>query len=489
MSRDAGDEPLSRPRVGLYDRPAVDPLVPPRLPSVDAPTAGPSRRPSRVPPLGAVVAAVVLLGAVVLLVAAVAGVPPFSAQATASPSPAATASPTGSAASSASPAASPSPLSQAQILDILAGIERRMVEIRELPAAQGVTPQLVTSDEASRLLVGDFRSENPSTVLADQTQLYRSLGLLDAKTELGAVFERFLSTQVLGFYRSTDKNLYVVSDQAFGPLQELTAAHEYTHALQDARYGLDKLRPSGHDEGDLALARLSLIEGDATLAMSQWALQDLTPDELSQLLAEAQDPAAQQALAESPPIVRETQTFPYSTGLAFIQRAWVQGGWAEVDRSWEEPPSTTEQIIHADKYAAAEKAIPVTLPAGVAEALGPGWALALQDTHGELVTRIWLELNNSADDAASAAAGWGGDRIGLYRGPNGAWAVLWITRWDADPTGLDIEAREFSLRAKFAAGKLPRSVVLLGGSTVTIAIAPEADTLRRLVSALPPGSR
>jgi hypothetical protein len=464
----------------------VDPLAPPRLPSVDAPTAGPSPRPSRVPPIGATVAAVVLLGALALLVAAVVGIPPFTAQVPpATPSSAATASPAGSAPGSASPVASPSPLSHAQVLDILAGIERRMVEIRELPAAQGVTPQLVSTDEASRLLIQDFRSENPPAFLADQTQLYRSLGLLDSKTELGAVFERFLSTQVLGFYRSTDKNLYVVSDKAFGPLQEFTAAHEYTHALQDARYDLDKLQGSGHDEGDLALARLSLIEGDATLAMTQWAIQDLTPDELSQLLAEAQDPVAQQALAESPPIVRDTQTFPYSSGFEFIQRAWLQGGWTAVDRLWEKPPSTTEQIIHADKYAAGEEAVPVTLPAGVAEALGPGWTLALEDTQGELVTRIWLELANGADDAAAAAAGWGGDRIGLYRGPNGAWAVLWITRWDSGPTGPDAEAREFSLKAQLAVGKLPRSLVTVNGPTVTIAMASEADILRRMGSALP----
>jgi hypothetical protein len=397
-----------------------------------------------------VVAAVVLLGALALLVAAIAGIPPFTAQATpATPGSAATASPAGSAPGSASPVASPSPLSQAQVLDILAGIERRMVAIRELPAAQGVTPQLVGSDEASRLLIDDFRSENPPAFLADQTQLYRSLGLLDPKTELGAVFERFLSTQVLGFYRSSDKHLYVVSDRAFGPLEELTAAHEYTHALQDARYGLDRLQGSGHDQGDLALARLSVIEGDATLAMSQWAVQDLTPDELAQLLAEAQDPVAQQALAESPPIVRETQTFPYSTGLEFIQRAWLQGGWTAVDRLWEKPPSTTEQIIHADKYTTAEKAVDVTLPAGLAEALGPGWRLALQDTHGELVTRIWLEQAMDPDSAAQAAAGWGGDRVGLYRGPNDAWAVVWETRWDSAA-----EAQEFATAAKTVVARL-----------------------------------
>jgi hypothetical protein len=462
----------------------VDPPAPPRLPTVDAPTAGPSGPPSRVPPPGALVAAVVLFGAVVLLLAAVAGIPPFTAQVTPSPSP--TASPAASATSSASPIASPSPLSQTEILDLLAGIEGRMVEIRGLPAAQGVTPQLVGSDEATRLLVGDFRSENPPTVLADQTLLYRSLGLLDAKTELGAVFERFLSTQVLGFYRSTDKNLYVVSDQAFGPLQELTAAHEYTHALQDARYGLDKLRGSGHDEGDLALARLSLIEGDATLAMSQWAIQDLSPDELSQLLAQAQDPIAQQAFAESPPIVRETQTFPYTTGLEFIQRAWVQGGWAQVDRLWEHPPATTEQILHADKYASAEQGLKVTLPFGVAGALGDGWRLALEDTHGELVTRIWLEQALDTEAAAQAAAGWGGDRIGLYRGPNDGWAVMWSTSWDTVGDTTEFRAGADAVVAKLGgSSRVAYRPGDVGGGLVTILVASDAAILGRVAMAVP----
>src|SRR5206468_9377678 len=141
-------------------------------------------------------------------------------------------------------------LSGSEALDVIAGIERRMTEIRELSAAASVTPKLISSAEASRLLVADFRSENPPSVLADQDQLYRALGLLNADQDLGAVFERFLSTQVLGFYRSTDKSLYVISDQAFGPLQELTAAHEYTHALQDAHFGLDTVRISANDEGD-----------------------------------------------------------------------------------------------------------------------------------------------------------------------------------------------------------------------------------------------
>ncbi len=438
----------------------MDPSTPPRLPDVDSAGGAPSRW----PPAGAVIAALVLLVTFAILAAALAGVPPFASMvATASPTPSATAT----AGSTPSPTASPSPPSAAEVLEILAGIERRMVEIRELSASQPLTPKLVTSAEASRLLVEDFRTENPTDVLVDQSQLYRALGLLGPSEDLAAVFERFLSTQVLGFYRSTDRSLYVVSDAAFGPLQELTAAHEYTHALQDAHFGLEGLRPEGHDQGDVALAGLALVEGDATLAMTQWAIQDLTPEELSELFDQIQDPIAEQALAEAPPIVRETQTFPYADGLQFVQQAWLEDGWRAVDRLWKRPPSTVEQVLHPEKYDAVEEAIAVALPGGLAAALGADWRLALADTHGELVTRIWLEQALDATAAAQAAAGWGGDRVGLYRGPNDAWALLWITRWDSAA-----DAEEFIDAAAHVLTDLPSPAKVYprtGGATIAVA--------------------
>jgi len=452
----------------------VDPSASPRLPTVDSPGGGASRW----PPFGALFAALLLVAIFAVLAAAVAGIPPFAADvATPSPSPSASAT----ARSSPSPTASPSPPGAAEILERLAGIEQRMVEIRELSAGQPVTPKLVTSTEASDLLFADFRAENPTDFLADQTQLYRALGLLDPSDDLAAVFERFLSSQVLGFYRSTDRSLYVVSDAAFGPLQELTAAHEYTHALQDARFGLEALRPPGHDQGDLALAVLALVEGDATLAMSQWAIQDLTPEELSELFDQLQDPIAEQALADAPPIVRETQTFPYASGLQFVQQAWVEGGWSGVDRLWKRPPSTAEQILHPEKYVAGEEAIAVVSPEALPAALGGGWRLVLADTHGELVTRIWLEQALGPDAAAESAAGWGGDRVGLYRGPDAEWALVWITRWDSPA-----EALEFRSGAGSAAQDLDDpSTVRSSGSEVTIVVASDRAFIDSAVASLP----
>ena len=48
-------------------------------------------------------------------------------------------------------------------------------------------------------------------------------------------------------------------------LEEITLAHELTHALEDQRFGLDLEDTSGSD--DAALARLALVEGSATAVM------------------------------------------------------------------------------------------------------------------------------------------------------------------------------------------------------------------------------
>lgn len=49
---------------------------------------------------------------------------------------------------------------------------------------------------------------------------------------------------------------------------------------------------------------------------------------------------------------------------------------------------------------------------------------------GEFTTRVWIEGGPSPSAAAEAAAGWGGDRVASYDGPDGAWAVVWKTAWD-----------------------------------------------------------
>lgn len=65
-----------------------------------------------------------------------------------------------------------------------------------------------------------------------------------------------------GYYDPRTQRLAVVRQRAgAGPLDDVTLAHELTHALEDQRFGLDEADGEGDD--DSATARLALTEGTA----------------------------------------------------------------------------------------------------------------------------------------------------------------------------------------------------------------------------------
>jgi hypothetical protein len=167
--------------------------------------------------------------------------------------------------------------------------------------------------------------------------------------------------------------------------------------------------------------------------MALWMVANLTPTEQLELLEDAQDPEQVALLEGTPAILRDPLTFQYEQGLTFALGLQRSGGWADVDAAFSDPPASTEQIIHPEKYAADEAPVEVDLPADLAARLGAGWALSLEDTFGELQLRTWLQTAGDREpdgSPGSTAEGWGGDRIGYLAGPGGAEAVVMRTAWD-----------------------------------------------------------
>lgn len=55
-----------------------------------------------------------------------------------------------------------------------------------------------------------------------------------------------------------------------------------------------------------------------------------------------------------------------------------------------------------------------------------------EDTIGELLIAVYLEIGVTPERAAKAAAGWGGDRYVLLSGPNDAIALASLIAWDTE---------------------------------------------------------
>ena len=402
-----------------------------------------------------------------LLIASLAGCGP----ATSSQSPTPTVAPSTAVGPSASPA---------DPATVYAAIRAQVEAIRGLQPTNDIAPVLIDETQLKDNLQADFDRQNPAAAIEIGQRTLIALGFLPRGSSLRAAVLALQSGQVAGYYSPTEKQLFVVSRSgAIGPTQRSTYAHEFTHELQDQHFDLKSLGLQTSDQGDRSLARLAMVEGDAVSVQYSWMQQHFGPDDLAQLLRDAQDPAALAALNNAPPYLRDTALFPYSAGLAFVQGLLQTGGYPAVNAAFAKPPDSTEQIIHPDKYEAGEKPIPVVPPPDLASRMGTGWTATGQDTLGELLLRLWLSEAGIASNLASdAAAGWGGDRLVLLEGPAGD-AVAVESVWD---TAADADAFASTAKTAMTARALAGTVVHVAGSTrVSLAIGTNSTTLAGLL--------
>ncbi len=420
--------------------------------------------------------------------------------ATASPAPASTppapaasvsGSPSASAAAAscsdttaATPSSSPAPAADDPNAALYARIEAQVQQLRGLPATTPVPRNVLDPAGLCAFLKAAIATANPPALVAATDRLYKQLGLLTKDQSLAKLTLDLLAAQVIGLYDNKTKQMYVVSSSGvIGPEQQITYAHEFDHALQDQAFVLKKVVPEATDQGDRTMARTMLVEGDATLLMSLWAQGNLTADQLAQI-ASGGDPAAQAALDAAPPILKEPLLADYTSGLTLALGAWQNTrSFDGVNALFRNPPDTTEQVMHPEKLASREPAVAVGFPAGFAAKLGKGWKITLQDTFGEFVLGILVRAGK-ADAGTDPALSWGGDRVALLEGPNGASAAILDTTWDTAKAADDYFAAIQALADKLNAAGNVATAVPLGDKRVVLVSADSNATMSLIDSVM-----
>jgi hypothetical protein len=223
--------------------------------------------------------------------------------------------------------------------------------------------------------------------------------------------------------------IYVVEDtfdvtNSFGA--KSTFVHELTHILQ-GNYSMPP-RPTTFD-GDKA--RSSLTEGDATLMADTFRGEGVNPvvslvtsseDALSSLVASMFSLHVQPSL---PSTINKLNRFPYNYGVVFVEALYEQGGWEAVEEAYNNPPNTTEQVIHPEKYFAQEDAQAVEVPQITGD-----WNLTKSDKLGEYFILVMLDNWIPTGDAEKAAAGWDGDNLTFYERDD-EYLFTWNINWDS----------------------------------------------------------
>jgi hypothetical protein len=331
--------------------------------------------------------------------------------------------------------ATPVPTLSAELQATMDAIGSEMEDLRGLDQSTPITRTLMTREELATYLEDEFAQDYPPEEIADDVQVLAAFDFIPKDYDLLQLLLDFYSSEVLGLYDDELDTFYIITSGEFDLQNRLTFAHEFVHGLQDQNLGLDELLDGEKLNDDEYLARLALIEGDATLAMSEYLLahvNELSSEELATLVeGDGQD--GEEAMSIAPPIIRETFVFPYINGLDFVSRL-REAGWETVDAAYADPPQSTEQILHPEKYLSRDEPQILALPP-LSDTLGTGWHLVEAETLGEFQTNLYLAQQVDQATADLASQGWDGDQYALYVKDDAtllAFATVWDTLSDRE---------------------------------------------------------
>lgn len=247
-----------------------------------------------------------------------------------------------------------------------------------------------------------------------QQEFYRALNLIEPEVDLVQAAFESQTDIMLGYYTPEEKAMVIIAESVnMFAEEEMTFAHEYTHALQDQHFDLKNIF---NDElsGDALLAARSLPEGDARLVEELFTWQNIRQDQIEYNIYRYLFREHPKLEGVSPALGIFTY-FPYTAGEYFVLYLFAQGGfsWELVNQAYQKLPASSEQIMHPEKYLAGEAPIPVAMP-DLAPALGEAWREIDRDVLGEAGFLVWLYDQTDEQTAINAAAGWDGDTYTLW---------------------------------------------------------------------------
>lgn len=338
------------------------------------------------------------------------------------------------------------PADDLRTVEAVRQLQNEVSRVRRLPFLLDVDVAVRDAARVRQDILEDELDDEARALLAQSELSMRAFRLIDADFDLEALFLDIMEQHLGGFYDPETRELVLVRrDDVFtsgrldsGSEESQVASHELVHALQDQHFDLWNLRNRDFHDDDVETAIVSLIEGDASFAMTWFTYPGMTRylDTMDLGLTESlfRDQTGGGALGEAPRPLRDAIMFPYMAGTEFVQRIVHKRGWEGVNAAMGRPPMSTEQILHPERYLGPRPDWPTRLEIpDLAPILGSGWNHVATNGLGELGIRSLLHAQTSMPQVLrhAAAAGWDGDRYSVLQHDDGALAMAWCSTWDS----------------------------------------------------------
>jgi hypothetical protein len=317
----------------------------------------------------------------------------------------------------------------AALAPVLPGLEAFVEQARGLMFKKPVPVDLLSREAFTAKLreggsddSGDESGGDQSDDQAAFAGFLRALGLVHGAVDLNAASSAIEEDGIVGFYDPKQKRLFVRGVEPT-PFVRQVLVHELTHALDDQYFKLD--RPALDNRNDESSESFrALVEGSA-VAVEQKYLSAL-PDAEQQQAADEEKSIGGSGSDAIPDVVAQLMSYPYIVGPRLVDALVQAGGEPRLEQALLDPPVTSEQTLHPDKFLAGEGVVPVDKPAPEGKVVDRG-------VLGEVVLLLMLEEVLPNPVARKAADGWGGDQyVAWARGDKTClkWAIKMDTPTD-----------------------------------------------------------
>jgi hypothetical protein len=313
----------------------------------------------------------------------------------------------------------PARAQSAEFLKAADDVLTEMSNLLSLPIRSPLKKSIRTREEIRDYIIARMKEDKePEKRYADQRVLEK-FGLIPKGFPLEQFLVDLLTEQIAGLYDPKSQEFFI-ADWIDPAEQRTVMAHELTHALQDQHYHLEQWQDAAKPNDDAELARDAVLEGSALAAMLDYQfrgsnlsvrqLPDIGRLAKNEMLGEAE---SSPQLAKAPPFLRDELLFPYLAGVAFTQKVLqANSGWADFPKVFQNPPVSTQQILHPELYLKGVLPEKLTLP-DLARLLPAGWKKLDENLMGEFGLREVLKQFLGEERALPLAAMWSGDRYAI----------------------------------------------------------------------------
>jgi len=315
-----------------------------------------------------------------------------------------------------SPAASERKANAADFAVAADEVLAQMSQITGLPLRTPLKKSLRSRQEIRAHIIEEMNDDKDAAERYAGARAAEAFGLLPKGFDLDSYMIDLLTEQIAGLYDPKAHEFYVAD---WIPIddQRMVMAHELTHALEDQHFQIEAWEKAARPNDDGELARESVLEGSAMVAMVEYLLQgsgrsleDLPDIDPAMFIGDMADTPL---LKKAPPFIKDALIFPYLGGLTFSAAVLKPTGWEGLPRIFAKPPVSTQQILHPGLYTSGKVAAPVSLPS-MEKVLGADWTKLEDNIMGEFGWKEVLKQFLGEPRAKPLSAAWDGDRYAVY---------------------------------------------------------------------------